>query len=143
MECSLGRNSLVGTTVKDPNLLPKHLLADEKHSWVSVDKCYIATTVGAGCILGVSVAEDAGGQTLTKAYGVFKEEFQRLEPDYAPKTINTDGWQATMNSWRTLFVTTALTSCFLHIYIKMRDRAKKKFSESFLEANTKLWNCYK
>lgn len=143
MECSLGRNSVVGTTVKDPNLLPKHLLADEKHSWVKGVKCYIATTVGAGCVLGASVAEDAGEQALTKAYGVFKEEAQCLKPDYAPKTVNTDGWQATMNTWKTLFVSTVLIGCFLHIYIKMRDRAKKKLREVFLEASTKLWNCYR
>ena len=54
IERSLGRNSVVGTTVKTPNLLPKHLLADEKHSWINGGKCYIATTVGAGCILGYS-----------------------------------------------------------------------------------------
>ena len=143
IERSLGRNSVVGTTVKDPNLLPKHLLADEKHSWVKGVKCYIATTVGTGCILGASVAEDAGEQALTMADGVFKEEAQCLKPGYAPKTVNTDGWQASMNAWKTLFVTTVLIGCFRHIYIKMRDRAKMKLREAFLEASTKLWNCYK
>ena len=33
MIVSLGRNSLVGTTLKDPDKLPEHLLADEKHTW--------------------------------------------------------------------------------------------------------------
>ncbi|WP_235111553.1 hypothetical protein [Acaryochloris sp. 'Moss Beach'] len=29
---SLSRASIVGTTIKDPQLLPKHLVVDEKHS---------------------------------------------------------------------------------------------------------------
>ena len=32
IEQSLGRNSIVGTTIKNPKLLPEHLSADEKHS---------------------------------------------------------------------------------------------------------------
>ena len=35
---SLGRNSLVGTTVRDPDRLPEHLAADEHH----VDRCGVA-----------------------------------------------------------------------------------------------------
>jgi hypothetical protein len=143
LECSLGRNSIVGTTVKDPNLLPKHLLADEKHSWIKGEKCYIATTVGEGCILGAAVAEDAGEQSLTKAYGVFKKEVECIKPDYAPETINTDGWQATQNALKALFASVMLVCCFLHIYIKMRDRAKKKFKDVFNNASSKLWDCYK
>ncbi len=30
---SLGRLSIIGTTVKDPASMPLHLVADEKHSW--------------------------------------------------------------------------------------------------------------
>jgi hypothetical protein len=33
-EVVLGRPSLVGTTVKCPQKLPEHLLADEKHTWL-------------------------------------------------------------------------------------------------------------
>jgi hypothetical protein len=32
LEKSLGRNSIVGTTIKDARCLPKHLSADEKHT---------------------------------------------------------------------------------------------------------------
>jgi hypothetical protein len=32
---------------------------------------------------------------------------------------------------------------FLHIFIKIRDRAKIKFSDMFLEVAAKLWNCYR
>ena len=57
MEQNPGRNSLVGTTLKAPNLLPEHLGADEKHSRLKGNKVYIATTVGDECIPGASVSE--------------------------------------------------------------------------------------
>ena len=41
---SIGRNSIVGATVKDPDRLPEHLLADEKHTRFHGDKAYVATT---------------------------------------------------------------------------------------------------
>src|SRR5262249_30071166 len=46
LEVSLGRNSLVGTTVRQKPL-PQHLLADEHHQPRDGVKNYIATTVGA------------------------------------------------------------------------------------------------
>jgi len=64
IEQNLGRNSIVGTTVKDPKLLPKHLSADEKHSRIKGEKAYIATTVADQCILSVSVCKDAGEVSL-------------------------------------------------------------------------------
>jgi hypothetical protein len=50
IEQSLGRNSIVGTTIKDPKLLPEHLSADEKHSRLRGEKVYVATTVGSQSI---------------------------------------------------------------------------------------------
>ena len=47
----LGRNSLVGTTVRDSAQLPEHLVADEHHADWAGQKGYIPTTVGGGCIL--------------------------------------------------------------------------------------------
>ena len=55
----LGRLSLVGTTVKDPEAIPINLTADEKHSWLLGDRVFIPTTVGAGCFLGVDIVESA------------------------------------------------------------------------------------
>jgi len=49
IERTVGRNSLVGTTIKDPQNLPRHLAADEKHTWILGIKAYIATTVAKGC----------------------------------------------------------------------------------------------
>jgi hypothetical protein len=45
LELSLGRNSIVGTTVRQADL-PEHLLADEHHQTRDGAKNYIATTVG-------------------------------------------------------------------------------------------------
>ena len=142
IETSLGRNSLVGTTVRNPEDLPKHLVADEKHTKILGDKTYVATTVGNGCVLGASIAIDAGEESLTRSYGIFKKEAQCIKPDYSPKTVNTDGWLSTQNAWKTLFPYIFLIACFLHIYIKIRDRSKKKFKDIYEQAVTKLWNCY-
>jgi len=143
LEESLGRNSIVGTTIKNPERLPKHLLADEKHSRIRGDKAYVATTVGNQCILGASVAEDAGEKSLTEAYGVFKKEAQCLDHDFCPETVNTDGWKATRNAWKNLFASIVIISCFLHIFIKIRDRCSKKYKQLYLQVADKVWNCYK
>src|SRR5713101_2704173 len=56
LEQGLGRFSLVGTTVKSPEQLPKDLVADEKHSWLKGARVYIATTAAQDCILGATDA---------------------------------------------------------------------------------------
>ena len=60
LENQLGRNSLVGTTIKNPDELPEHILADEKHTRLVGEKHYIAMTAGNECILGSSVSSGAG-----------------------------------------------------------------------------------
>ncbi len=142
-EQSIGRNSIVGTTVKRPEYLPEHILADEKHSWILGDKVYVATTAANGCILGASIAEDAGTKELTMAYGVFQKEAQCIHPEYTPKTVNTDGWKGTQNAWKALFPCIVLICCFLHLFIKMRDRAKKKHRDLLLQTAEKFWHCYR
>ncbi len=142
MEQSLGRNSIVGTTVRNPDDIPEHIGADEKHTRILGNKVYVATTVGSQCILGASVAKDAGEDALKDAYQVFKNEAQCLKPDYAPTTVNMDGWKATRNAWTYLFSTAIIICCFLHVFIKIRDRAKKKYKDIFITAATKLWDCY-
>ncbi len=81
LENHLGQYSLVGTTLHKKTELPQHLVADEKHTYLAGEKCYVATTVANDCILGVSVAKAAGEIELTKAYGVFAVEAKRVEPD--------------------------------------------------------------
>ena len=63
---SLGRASIVGTTIKDPEKLPEHLVADEKHTWMCGRRVYIPTTAAKGCLLGVGLTEAADGVALTQ-----------------------------------------------------------------------------
>ena len=123
-------------------LLPKHIAADEKHTKILGKKCYVATTAADGCILGASIATSAGEQALTKAYGIFKQEANSLDPDYKPETVNTDGWLATQKTWKNLFATIVLICCFLHVFIKIRDRSKKKHQDIYDKTADKLWDCY-
>lgn len=119
-----GRNNIVGTTIKDPSHLPQDLLADEKHTHFNGHKAYVATTVGANCILGTSIELSADEDHLTQAYRQFKDEVEQLKPNYQPKTVNTDGWAATQLAWKTLFPTIVIIQCFLHAYITIRSRCK-------------------
>ena len=91
----LGRYDLVGTTVKDADRLPEHLLADEKFTSMNGKRIFVATTVGDDVILGAATSLSAQTTDLTEAYGEFKAEATRLKPDYQPQTVNTDGWKQT------------------------------------------------
>ena len=142
METFLGRHSIVGTTIQSAEKLPQHLSADEKHTKIKGEKAYIPCTVGNECILGVALKKNAGQTDLEEGYGTFKTEAQNLKPDYCPDSVNTDGWLATINSWKSLFPAVVLISCFLHIYISIRDRSRKKYKDVFEQVASKLWECY-
>jgi hypothetical protein len=137
----LGQYPIVGTTLKDPDNLPEHVLADEKHVHFNGQTAYIATTVAQDCVLGASLALRADEAALTEAYGYFKQEAQSLAPAYAPQTVNTDGWLATQNTWQALFVTITLIECFLHAFLKIRDRSKR-LKSLFPQIKAYVWNIY-
>jgi hypothetical protein len=141
LENRLGRNSVVGTTVKDAAKLPKDLLADEKHTGFNGEKAYIATTVGNDCVLGASLTLGADEKSLTAAYGHFKTEAQNVSADYKPETVNTDGWDATQSAWCTLFTQITVILCFLHSFIKIRDRCKR-LKDLYGEIKTRVWDAY-
>jgi len=141
LSASLGRHSIVGTTVKKAGVLPDDLLADEKHTKAHGEKWYISTTVGKGCVLGASVSETADSKGLEEAYGVFKTEAQALKADYAPRTVNTDGWAATGKAWLSLFPTITILLCFLHAFIKIRSRCKR-LGDVFETIKTHVWDIY-
>jgi hypothetical protein len=141
LECSLGRSSLVGTTVKAAERLPRHLVADEKHTTMAGEKVYLAATAGGGCCLGMALAESAGNDDLEAAYGVFRDEARRLDPDYRPETVNTDGWPATQAAWRALFKGVTIILCFLHAFLKIRDRAKH-LGPTFDALRDRVWDAY-
>ena len=110
--------------------VPDHLLADEHHQTLDGTKVSIATTVGDGCVLGAEPAVAAGADDLTPAYAVFQKEARDITPDYAPKTVNTDGWKGTQAAWRTLFTKVVILQCFLHAWLKIRDGSDPKESVS-------------
>jgi hypothetical protein len=134
----LGHSSLVGTTVRDPARLPEHLAADEHHVDWAGQKGYLATTVGGGCLLGVALTAAADDVHLREAYGVFAAEARDVEPRYAPKTVNTDGWAATRNAFVSLFPTVAVILCFLHGFLKIRDRCRKAH-----DLHRRVWEVYR
>jgi hypothetical protein len=140
LEVSLGRNSIVGTTVRHATL-PEHLVADEHHQPRDGVKNYVATTVGAGCCLGAALAQTAGADDLEAAYGVFQAEAQNVQPRYAPQTVNLDGWAATRQAWRALFPLVIILRCFLHGWLSIRDRAKH-LGELFRSLGEKVWHAY-
>jgi hypothetical protein len=139
LEVGLGRNSIVGTTVRQARL-PEHLLADEHHQPRDGVKNYIATTVGAGCCLGAALAPTAGAEDLQAAYGVFKQEARDVQPDYQPRTVSVDGWASTHQAWLALFPLVVLLRCFLHGWLNIRSRGK--LSPAFATLSGKVWDAY-
>ena len=134
----LGRNSVVGTTVRDPQKLPQHLAADEHHAHWQGRKGYVATVAAEGCMLGVALTDEADQAHLQEAYGVFAEEARELSPEYRPKTVNTDGWFATQNAFKALFAGIVPVLCFLHGFLKVRDRCYKDH-----ELHKQIWDVYR
>jgi hypothetical protein len=140
LELSIGRNSVVGTTVKTAEI-PTHLVADEHHEKLNGEKVYIATTVGAGCVLGAEVSVSSSGDDLQKTYNVFKDEALEVDPEYTPETVNTDGWSGTQLAWSALFPTIVLIRCFLHSWLSIRDRSKN-LKALFFDIGERVWNVY-
>jgi len=138
----MGRYNLVGTTVKQADTLPKDVGADEKHGTLSGETVYCATTVAEQCFLGASVSIGAGEEELTTAYRQFQREAQQIQPDYQPETVNTDGWQATMNAWRTLFPSICLIQCFLHAILGIRNVATKATKALYATIVEQAWDAY-
>jgi hypothetical protein len=139
METQFGRKSIVATTVKTAEI-PVDLLADEHHSKINGDKIAIATTVTHGVVLGTEVSPGFSKDELQKAYGVFAEEAKEVEPKYAPSTVNTDGYAGTIGAWSALFPMVVLIRCFLHAWLRIRDRSKTL--ANFFDLGTMVWNVY-
>jgi hypothetical protein len=138
---SLGRTSIVGTTLKAPQRLPAHVLADEKHTRLGGDKVYVATTVAHECILGAEVVSQADTETLTQGYQVFRQEARDLDPEYTPRTVTTDKWEATQRAWTGLFPLISLILCFLHAVLKIKNRCRNDQS-LWTQLRGKVWHVY-
>ena len=85
-----------------------------------------------------TVKEAADEHHLTQAYGQFAVEAREVQPGYAPETVNTDGWFATQNTFQALFATIAVVLCFLHGFLKIRDRCRKAH-----ELHQRIWEVYR
>src|SRR3990172_5921457 len=143
MEMSFGRNSIVGTTVKDAKKMPKDVASDEKHTHHKGKKVYIATTVANECILGASISLSAGTEDLSQAYGVFQKEVHNIDPDYQPETVNTDGWEATGKAWKKLFPGITVMLCFFHAFLSIQKRCTKKPGDLVKHRGERVWKVYK
>jgi len=139
---SLGRPSIVGTTIKSADKLPPHLVADEKHTRLKGEKVYVPTTAANGCILGASVVSSPAADDLGTGYGDFAAEARELDPSYSPESVCTDGWEATWNAWWRLFPAITVLLCYLHSAIKIRDCRTSDHSLRF-ETLTKVWEAFR
>jgi hypothetical protein len=79
---------------------------------------------------------------LQKAYSVFAEEAQALDPDDAPETVNTDGGQPTQGAWKALFEHVTPILCFLHAFLKIRDRTTNTLGEVGQAVHQQVWDAY-
>lgn len=121
----LGRNRLVGTTVRVPERMPQHLAADEHHLDGCNDKGFLAMVAAGGCTLGAALTQAADEQHLLEAYGVCDQEARNVDPNWPPETVNTDGWKATRCAFAKRFRQVVLVRCFLHGFLKIRDRSRQ------------------
>lgn len=143
VECRMGKTSIAGALHGREGELPEHLGCDEKHAKHRGDKEYITTTVGGGCVIGAHLCEGADAHSLAEGYQVVREEIAATNPKHRVRSINVDGFAATSAALRIVFgPAVTLITCFLHLYISLRDGAKKKYAEIFREVADILWWTY-
>jgi hypothetical protein len=136
---SFGRPNLVGTTVKQVETMPQDLVADEKITWLAGEEVVVPTTVGGGCVPGISVAAQATSASLQEAYGEFKAEAITVFPAYQARSVCTDGFQATRDAWHQLFPQLTLVLCFLHSILKLTERCRGALRRQVLD---RTWRVY-
>ncbi len=141
-ENSFGRNSIVGTLIKDPEKLLQSLSADEKETHFNGEKIYIAETVAQDCVLGAAACTGRSTTELAEGYGVMAAEASMLDPQYEPETVNTDSSKSTMGAWKDIFSQIFIIRCFLHAFINIRDRCRK-YNELFDELKQQVWHVYR
>jgi hypothetical protein len=62
-------------------------------------------------------------------------------PDVSAGDGQTDGWPATQAAWQALFKGVTIILCFLHAFLKIRDRAKH-LKETFHALREQVWGAY-
>lgn len=98
-------------------------------------------TAAKECFLGVGVAHNADESALTQAYGEFQQEVKALNPDYCPQTVNTDGWDATKQAWKTLFPGITLMLCFFHTVLGVQQHCRRD-RVLYSQVTDKLWGLF-
>jgi hypothetical protein len=98
-------------------------------------------TAALGCCLGVGIAESADADALSAAYREFQQEALQLNPNYAPASVNPDGWEGTQNAWKQLFPGIRLILCFLHAVLGIQQRCRRR-GTVFQTVTDKLWHLY-
>jgi len=143
MVTHLGKCNLVGSTVSGKIPIPVDVIADEKHSWKKAEKCYIATIAAENVFLGANVSEGADEVSLQQAYSDFKNESHDTEPNYTPRTVNTDGWFATGNAFKNLFSQIKVIFCFLHALLSIKNVVTSKTMHIYERIQDMSWNIYR
>ena len=90
--------------------------------------------------MGAEVCKDANEESLKPAYEVFAKESRNIDPEYSPISTNVDGWNATANVLKDIFPSIILIYCFLHGFIKIRDRCRKSEMSHLICGKT--WHAY-
>ena len=86
----------------------------------------------------MSVVAAATTAALETGYGECAREAQALAPDSQPRSVCTDGWEATRQTWRRLFPTITLVLCLLHSILKSKDRCTGALRHQVLERAWKV-----
>lgn len=141
VECRMAKTSIVGALHGPHGDLPEDVCCDEKHTKHLGEKEYVAMTVGGGCVIGAELCEAADAESLAEGYQVVRDEISRCKPDHRICSINVDGFAATSAALQRVYGSgVVLITCILHLYIAIRDGAKKKHAEVFREIADKLWD---
>lgn len=98
-------------------------------------------TAAKECFVGVGVAHSADETELTQAYEECQQEALALYPAYCPETVNTDGWDATQQAWKTLFPGIMLMLCFLHTVLGIQQHCRRD-KVLYKDVTDKLWGLF-
>src|SRR4051794_8662786 len=73
--------------------------------------------------------------------GPFKAEARVVAAKYASVTVKTDGWKGTRAAWRAVVRQVVILPCFLHSWLKVRDRAKH-LKDLLAEVSRRAWEAH-
>jgi len=141
IEQGLGRNSIVGTTVKRASCLPQDYACDEKFSRWGRQRAYIAMTAAKECVLGMSITLSETAKAFGKAYGVFVKEARNVKTNFKVRSVNLDGFHSSRKAWKAMFKDIVVVLCFLHGVLKIKKAAR--YNQTLFDPlMDKVWGVY-